>query len=156
MSVRELSDYTFVAKYARWIPEKKRRETWNETVARYFDFMQQHLRENTNYTLQPSIRKQLERAVLKLEVMPSMRALMTSGEALKNSHIAGYNCAYIHVDSIRSFDEILYVLMNGTGIGFSVERRYTEQLPIIPSELHKTDTTIIVADSSSRKNRGAI
>jgi len=92
-------------------------------------------------------RVELEEAVLNLNVMPSMRCLMTAGEALRKENVAGYNCSYIKVDSIRSFDEILYVLMNGTGVGFSVEEEYTNKLPLIPEEFYDTDSVIVVADS---------
>jgi ribonucleoside-triphosphate reductase (thioredoxin) len=94
-----------------------------------------------------SIRKELEEAVLSLQVMPSMRCLMTAGEALKRENIAGYNCSYVAVDRIQAFDEILYVLMNGTGVGFSVERQYVNELPRIADDFHETDTTIVVSDS---------
>jgi ribonucleoside-diphosphate reductase alpha chain len=129
------------------LPDKKRRETWEETVARYFDFMEEHLKENTNAELVPKTRKILEDAVLKLEVMPSMRALMTSGEALKNSHIAGYNCAYLSVDHPKAFDECLYILMHGTGVGFSVERQHIAKLPDVPEEIVDVDDVIFVQDS---------
>jgi len=129
------------------LPDKKRRETWEETVARYFDFMEEHLKENTNYILTSKTRKELENAVLKLEVMPSMRALMTSGEALKNSHIAGYNCAYLSVDHPKAFDECLYILMHGTGVGFSVERQHIAKLPDVPEEIVDVDDVIFVQDS---------
>ena len=92
-------------------------------------------------------RVELEKAVLDLKVMPSMRCLMTAGDALKKENVAGYNCSYIQVDSQRSFDVILYVLMNGTGVGFSVEEEHTSQLPAVPDELYNTDTVIVVADS---------
>ena len=84
---------------------------------------------------------------MNLEVMPSMRALMTAGEALKRENVAGYNCSYIKVDSFRAFDELLYILMNGTGVGFSVERQYVTTLPTINDEFHDTDTVIMVSDS---------
>ena len=129
------------------MPEKKRRETWDETIKRYFDFFQEHLKENCDYTLKPKLREELETAVLNLRVMPSMRCLMTAGEALKRENIAGYNCSYIAVSRVQSFDEILYVLMNGTGVGFSVERQYITQLPIVAEEFHPSDTVITVADS---------
>jgi ribonucleoside-diphosphate reductase alpha chain len=129
------------------LPEEKRRETWEETVARYFDFMEEHLKENTNQELVPKTRKILEKAVLDLEVMPSMRALMTSGEALKNSHIAGYNCAYLSVDHPKAFDECLYILMHGTGVGFSVERQHIRKLPEVPEEIFNVEDVIVVTDS---------
>lgn len=140
-------EFIHLSRYSRWLPEKNRRETWPETVARYFDFFEEHLRENNNFTLKKSVRRELEDAVLALKVMPSMRCLMTAGEALKRENVAGYNCSYVAVDSPRSFDEILYILMNGTGVGFSVEQKYTEQLPVIADDFHLSDTTIVVADS---------
>ena len=140
-------EFIHLSRYSRWLPEKKRRETWDETIKRYFDFFQEHLKENCNYTLKPKLREELETAVLNLRVMPSMRCLMTAGEALKRENIAGYNCSYIAVSRIQSFDEILYVLMNGTGVGFSVERQYITQLPIVAEEFHPSDTVITVADS---------
>jgi len=140
-------EFIHLSRYSRWLPEKKRRETWDETIKRYFDFFQEHLKENCDYTLKPKLREELETAVLNLRVMPSMRCLMTAGEALKRENIAGYNCSYIAVSRVQSFDEILYVLMNGTGVGFSVERQYISQLPIVAEEFHPSDTVITVADS---------
>ena len=140
-------EFIHLSRYSRWLPEEERRETWNETVARYFNFFTEHLKTQHKFNLTKELRKELEDAVLSLEVMPSMRCLMTAGEALKRENIAGYNCSYIAIDRPQSFDEILYVLMNGVGVGFSVERQYISQLPTIAEEFHKTDTTIIVADS---------
>jgi ribonucleoside-triphosphate reductase len=140
-------EFIHLSRYSRWLPDKERRETWNETVARYFDFFTEHLKELHNYKLTKALREELEEAVLSLRVMPSMRCLMTAGEALKRENIAGYNCSYVAIDRPQSFDEILYVLMNGTGVGFSVERQYVSQLPTIAEEFHPTDTTITVADS---------
>jgi ribonucleoside-triphosphate reductase len=143
----QYQQFIHLSRYSRWNYNEKRRETWEETVDRYLTFFKGHLYDNYKYTLDEEIIGELRDSILNLEIMPSMRCLMTAGPALKKENIAGYNCAYVHIDSIRSFDEILYVLMNGTGIGFSVESRYTDKLPIIPNELHDTDTTIIVADS---------
>jgi len=140
-------EFIHLSRYSRWLPEKSRRETWDETVGRYFDFFTEHLKETVDYTLSKSLRSELEQAVLGLRVMPSMRCLMTAGEALKRENIAGYNCAYVAVDRPQAFDEILYVLMNGTGVGFSVERQYVAELPRIADEFHPSDTTITVADS---------
>ena len=140
-------EFIHLSRYSRWLPEKKRRETWDETIKRYFDFFQEHLKETCNYTLKPKLREELETAILNLRVMPSMRCLMTAGEALKRENIAGYNCSYIAISRVQSFDEILYVLMNGTGVGFSVERQYITQLPIVAEEFHPSDTVITVADS---------
>ena len=143
----DYQNFIALSRYARWLPEKNRRETWQETVERYFDFIQEHLKENNNYTLQAGIRNELEKAVLKLEVMPSMRALMTSGKALKDNNIAGYNCAYLSVDHWKAFDECLYVLMHGTGVGFSVERQFVSKLPEVPEALVDVEDIIVVQDS---------
>ena len=140
-------EFIHLSRYSRWLPEKKRRETWDETVARYFNFFSEHMNEMHGYKLSKSLRDELENAVLGLGVMPSMRCLMTAGEALKRENIAGYNCSYIAVDRVQAFDEILYVLMNGTGVGFSVERQYVSELPPVSDEFHHTETTITVADS---------
>ena len=140
-------EFIHLSRYSRWLPEKKRRETWDETVSRYFNFFKEHLDELHQYKVTDKLRKELESAVLSTQVMPSMRCLMTAGEALKRENIAGYNCSYVAVDRVHAFDEILYVLMNGTGVGFSVERQYISQLPIIADQFHMTDTTITVADS---------
>ena len=140
-------EFIHLSRYSRWLPDKGRRETWDETVARYFDFFKGHLKELHNFNLNDSLRKELEDAVLDLKVMPSMRCLMTAGEALKRENIAGYNCSYIAVNRVHAFDEILYILMNGTGVGFSVERQHVAQLPHVADDLHHTETTITVADS---------
>ena len=140
-------EFIHLSRYSRWLPEKNRRETWVETVGRYFDFFEEHLRDNNKFTFTKAMRNELEEAVLSLKVMPSMRCLMTAGEALKRENVAGYNCSYVAVDNPRSFDEILYILMNGTGVGFSVEQKFTDQLPIVADDFHDSDTTIVVADS---------
>ena len=143
----DYQNFIALSRYARWLPEKNRRETWKETVARYFDFMEEHLKENTEGELTPKTRKLLEEAVLNLDVMPSMRALMTAGKALKDNNIAGYNCAYLSVDHPKAFDECLYVLMHGTGVGFSVERQHTNKLPLVPEEMIDVDDIVVVQDS---------
>ena len=140
-------EFIHLSRYSRWLPEQERRETWDETVKRYFDFFTEHLKDMHNYKLTKSLRDELEEAVLSQKIMPSMRCLMTAGEALKRENIAGYNCSYIAIDRPQAFDEILYVLMNGTGVGFSVERQFVNELPRVADEFHETDTTIIVADS---------
>ena len=140
-------EFIHLSRYSRWLPKEKRRETWSETVARYFDFFETHLKENCKYTLDKDMRHKLEDAVLSLKVMPSMRCLMTAGEALKRENIAGYNCSYISVDRPQAFDEILYVLMNGTGVGFSVERQFVSNLPTVAEEFYMSDTIIVVQDS---------
>ena len=140
-------EFIHLSRYSRWLPEKERRETWDETVGRYFDFFKEHLNDLHEYKLTDKLRKDLEEAVLSQRIMPSMRCLMTAGEALKRENIAGYNCSYIAVDRPQAFDEILYVLMNGTGVGFSVERQYVNELPYVANEFFPSDTVISVADS---------
>jgi len=143
----QYQQYIHLSRYSRWDYSKKRRETWEETVDRYFNFFRKHLKTNCNYEVDPKLENTLRNAVLSLQVMPSMRCLMTAGEALEKENVAGYNCAYLPIDTPRSFDELLYVLMNGTGIGFSVEFQHTSLLPFVPEILHETDTVIIVRDS---------
>ena len=140
-------EFIHLSRYSRWLPKEERRETWGETVERYFDFFDEHLKETCKFTLPQEMRDKLELAVLELKIMPSMRCLMTAGEALRRENIAGYNCSYIAVDKPQAFDEILYVLMNGTGVGFSVERQFVSHLPTIADEFHMSDTTILVQDS---------
>ena len=140
-------EFIHLSRYSRWLPEKERRETWDETVGRYFDFFKEHLDELHSYKLTKNLRDELEEAVLSQKIMPSMRCLMTAGEALKRENIAGYNCSYVAVDRPQAFDEILYVLMNGTGVGFSVERQYVVKLPDVAEEFFESDTTITVSDS---------
>ena len=140
-------EFIHLSRYSRWLPDKERRETWDETVARYFDFFTEHLKDLHEFKLTKELRDELEEAVLSLKIMPSMRCIMTAGEALKRENIAGYNCSYIAIDRVQSFDEILYVLMNGTGVGFSVERQYVSQLPVIAEDFNPSDTVIVVADS---------
>ena len=139
-------EFIHLSRYARWNEDTGRRETWQQTVARYFDFMQEHLKKNNDTDIS-DIRPQLEQAVLNLDIMPSMRALMSAGTALERDNVAGFNCSYVAVDTPRAFDETLYILMCGTGVGFSVERQYINKLPDLPEDLHQTDTVIKVADS---------
>ena len=140
-------EFIHLSRYSRWLPKEGRRETWRETVTRYFDFFQEHLKQSCKYSLDKSLREELEDAVIHLKIMPSMRCLMTAGEAFKRENIAGYNCSYVAVDRPQAFDEILYVLMNGTGVGFSVERQFVGNLPTVAEEFHPSDTTIVVQDS---------
>lgn len=133
--------YIHMSRYSRWIPEKKRRETWAETVDRYINFWLNRELINEEEA------RELEQAIYNLEVMPSMRALMTAGPALDRDNVAGFNCSYVAVDTPRVFDEIMYVLLCGTGVGFSVEKKYVSQLPPVAEEFHESDTVIVVADS---------
>ena len=140
-------EFIHLSRYSRWLYDKERRETWPETIGRYFSFFKEHLKELHDYNLSDALIKELEEAVLSLQVMPSMRCLMSAGDALKRENIAGYNCSYVAIDRVQSFDEILYVLMNGTGVGFSVERQFVSKLPEVAEDFHHTDSTILVADS---------
>ena len=140
---------TFIAKsrYSRFIPEQNRREHWNESVDRYFAFMFDHLDKNYKWSPNNDLRLELINAVKNLEVMPSMRAIMTAGKALDRDNTAGYNCSYLPVDDPKAFDEAMYILLCGTGVGFSVEHKYVDQLPEVPDQLFDSQTTISVADS---------
>ena len=137
----DYQNYIALSRYARYLPEKKRRENWEETVDRLIGFWKGRFGD-TDVPFD-----ELKAAILNLEVMPSMRSLMTAGAALDRDEVAGYNCSYVAVDNARVFDEIMYVLMCGTGVGFSVERKYVDKLPEISEELHDTDTTIVFSDS---------
>lgn len=141
--------FIFMSRYSRWIEAENRRETWPEAVKRYFDFMVEFLEEKHNYKISADMRRELESAVLNLHILPSMRALMTAGPALKRDNICGYNCAYLPIDDLRAFDESLVILMSGTGVGFSVEERYTSKLPTISEHFERTGSTIKVEDSKA-------
>ena len=140
-------NFIALSRYARWLSEENRRETWGETVDRYFDFMLNHLGKNHGYTPDEKLVKELKDAVYDRNVMPSMRSVMTSGPALDRDHVAGYNCSFVPVDNQRSFDETMYILMCGTGVGFSVEYKYINKLPAVPDTLEKSNTVIVVEDS---------
>jgi ribonucleoside-triphosphate reductase (thioredoxin) len=140
-------NFIALSRYAKWVETEGRRETWGETVDRYFSFMTNHLSENYNYIPNEKLVAELKEFVFERNVMPSMRSVMTSGAALERDNVAGYNCAFLPVDSPRSFDETMYVLMCGTGVGFSVEYKYINKLPAVPEKLEKSDTVIVVEDS---------
>ena len=140
-------EYISKSRYSRFLDDKGRREHWPETVERYFNFMEKHLKEKQNYTLNPALRYELQTAVENLEVLPSMRSIMTAGEALERQNIAGYNCSYLPIDDPKAFDEAMYILLCGTGVGFSVEAKYVNKLPEIPEKLYDSNTTIVVKDS---------
>lgn len=140
-------NFIAVSRYARWDEEKGRRETWTETVDRYMRFMDSHLTNKYTFDMPIELLDDIRAAIVNHKVMPSMRALMTAGLALERENIAGYNCSFITVDSPRAFDEALYVLMNGVGLGFSVAQEEVNKLPIIDDEFFQSDTTIVVADS---------
>jgi len=129
------------SRYARWLEDEGRRETWDETCSRYVNFFKE--REQ----LDDESGQEIWNAINALEVMPSMRCMMTAGEALKRDNVAGFNCSYLHIDHPRAFDELMYVLMCGTGVGFSVERNFIAKLPEVAETFHKTSSTIVVSDS---------
>jgi len=137
----QYQSYIFKSRYARYLPDQQRRETWDETVGRYIQFFRD--REQ----LSPQMANKLFESIRDMEVMPSMRCMMTAGKALDRDNVAGYNCSYLPIDHPRSFDELMYVLMCGTGVGYSVERENVNKLPEVADEFHDTDTTIVVSDS---------
>ncbi len=136
----QLQQYVHLSRYARWLEDKNRRETWEETVSRYTDFFAARFPE-----LYPADR--INKSIRTLRTMPSMRALMTAGPALDRDEMAGFNCSYVAIDHVRAFDEILYILMCGTGVGFSVERQSINNLPTVSEDFHQSDTLITVTDS---------
>ena len=140
----DYQNFIAVSRYARWLDDKGRRETWSETVSRYVDYMHNKVK------FSKQDKYDIEQAILGLEVMPSMRALMTAGPALERDNTAGYNCSYLPVDDPKSFDEAMYILLCGTGVGFSVERQYIDKLPEIPEKLFPSQTTIVDRDSKDR------
>jgi ribonucleoside-triphosphate reductase len=150
----DYQNFIALSRYARWKEEDERRENWGETVDRYFDYMSDHLKKNHGYTITKALTNMLREQIMSLGIMPSMRALMTSGPALDRCHVGGYNCSYIPVDSPRSFDECMYVLMCGTGVGFSVEREVVDKLPIVNEHFEDSTTVIKVGDSRPGWSKG--
>lgn len=142
-------NFIAMSRYARWIPEKNRRETWGETVDRFIAYITKHLKENHGYEPSASLVIEMRDAIFNRNVMPSMRGIMTAGPALDRDNIAGYNCSFLPVDSVRSFDEAMYILMCGTGVGFSVESVYVDKLPVVNEHFEKSDTVIVVEDSKA-------
>ena len=147
----DYQNFIATSRYARWLDDEQRRETWQETVDRYINYITH--KEETMDTLREStgmwstMKNELRDAITRLDVMPSMRALMTAGPALERDNTAGYNCSYLPVDDPKSFDEAMYILLCGTGVGFSVERHYINKLPEVPEYLYNSDTCIVVKDS---------
>lgn len=139
LNLTDYQTYIYKSRYARFIDEEVRREEWGETVDRYINFFKER---DFDVDLKP-----LHQAIMNMDVMPSMRALMTAGRALERDNVCGFNCSYTAIDTPRVFDEILYILCCGTGVGFSVERQYTNKLPDIAEDFCQSDTTIVVRDS---------
>ena len=133
------SKFIAASRYARWQDDKSRRETWEETAQRYVAYWGNKIGSDE--------KQKITDAIVNLEVMPSMRCVMTAGPALDRDNVAGFNCSYLPIDHPKAFDELMYILMCGTGVGFSVERQYVGKLPVVAEEHHTTDTTIAVADS---------
>ena len=142
-------NFIAVSRYSRWLEDENRRETWQETVDRYFTFMKNHMRENYPEVIKSDVWDSMETLVLNHEIVPSMRALMTAGPALARENLAQFNCSFIAIDDARAFDEALYILMNGVGLGFSVESQYISQLPVVNEHFEHTGTTVVVADSKA-------
>lgn len=140
-------NFIAISRYARWDEKRGRREVFSETVDRLVNFFEEDLTERVEYNVSKKVLKEVREAVLAQDVMPSMRALMTAGPALKRNHIAAYNCSFVPVDTLRAFDETLLVLMQGTGLGFSVEAANVNKLPEVAESFHKSDTVIKVGDS---------
>jgi ribonucleoside-diphosphate reductase alpha chain len=144
----QFQSYIHLSRYSRFKWEDKRRETWEETVDRWVSFFTEHAKKHvTDKTDVVETMSLVREAILKLDVMPSMRTMMTAGPALERDHIAAYNCSFVAVNRVQAFDEILYILMNGTGVGFSVERQHVAHLPAVAEEFHKSDIVIVVQDS---------
>lgn len=137
----QYSGFIALSRYARWLPEENRRETWEETVGRYVQYFDERVGSLGKYA------EEIYNAIYNLDVMPSMRALMTAGEALDRDNVAGFNCSYLAINRQRAFDELMYVLMCGTGVGFSCERQEVQQLPTVAEEFYDSETTIVVPDS---------
>jgi ribonucleoside-diphosphate reductase alpha chain len=140
-------EFIFKSRYARWLESEGRREDWPETVERMVTFIKGQLKTNHNFKLDQKTTDEIREAVLSFEVMPSMRSLMTSGPALARDNTAGYNCSYLPVDDPKSFDEAMFILLCGTGVGFSCEWKNVQKLPDVPDALYDSETVIMVRDS---------
>lgn len=140
-------EFIYKSRYSRWLEDEQRRETWTETVSRLLNFLEEHLKRKHNFKLETKDKELIYDYIYNHKVMPSMRSLMTAGPALARDNTAGYNCSYLPIDDVKSFDEAMYILLCGTGVGFSVERQYINKLPEVPERLFNSDTTIVVKDS---------
>jgi ribonucleoside-diphosphate reductase alpha chain len=136
----DYQNFIAISRYARWLPEEQRRENWAETVDRYIENVVAPLVDTTKAN-------EIREAILSLQVTPSMRAMMTSGKALERDNTCAYNCSYLPVDDPKAFDEAMFILLCGTGVGFSVERQYVNKLPEVPEQLFDSEDVIVVADS---------
>ena len=136
----EYQKYIALSRYARWIPEESRRETWEETVDRYMLNVVSDKVPKETYD-------EIREAIVTLNLMPSMRAMMTAGAAMERDNTCAYNCSYLPIDDVKAFDEAMFILLCGTGVGFSVERQYISKLPEVPADMFDSQTTIVVRDS---------
>lgn len=143
----DFQTYIHLGHYARWRDDVQRREFWPETVQRYFDFFVPFLHEQHNLQIDFGEVEWLKHGIETLKTMPSMRCLMTAGPALSRDHTAGFNCSYLPIDNVRAFDEMIFILMCGCGLGFSVERQFISKLPTVPETFEKSTTVIQVRDS---------
>lgn len=142
-------NFIAVSRYSRWLERENRRETWEETVDRYVGFYRGHMDDNYPGVVSDNVWSRIRTAILNHEVMPSMRGLMTAGPALARENLAQFNCSFIAIDDVRAFDEALYILMNGVGLGFSVEIEHVAKLPTVNEHFENTKSTISVADSKA-------
>jgi len=144
---------TFIHKsrYARFLDDFGRRETWGETVDRVVSFWKERI---SNNIISDADFQEISDAIYNHEVMPSMRAMWSAGDALAQNPFRGYNCSFTAIDHIRCFDEILYILMAGTGVGFSAEAQYVTKLPIINDNFAKSERTISIEDSAEGWAKG--
>lgn len=142
-------EFIALSRYARFLDDQGRRETWGETVDRYVNYVTGALEKYNDYVIPQDLKEEIRSAIFNLEVMPSMRGIMSAGPALERDNTALYNCSYLPVDNLRAFDETMYILMCGTGVGYSVESQYVNQLPPVNEHFEKSNTTIIVEDSKA-------
>lgn len=140
----EYQNFIHLSRYSRWLENENRRESWVETVDRYINFMCDVQCEGK---IPDNIKSELRTAILNLEIMPSMRSMMTAGHALSRDNVAGFNCSYLAIDDPKAFDELMYILMCGSGVGFSVERQFIAKLPVIAERMEQSNTIIQVRDS---------
>lgn len=144
----DYSRFIFLSRYAKFLDDEGRRETWEETVSRYMNFMYKQIPTERGRKALLPWKEEIRNSILKCDVMPSMRALMTAGPALERESMCGYNCTYVTIDTLKRFSEILYVLMCGSGVGFSCEKQYIEKLPVIPADLNDDPTLVIRVEDS--------
>jgi ribonucleoside-diphosphate reductase alpha chain len=140
----QYQEYIAASRYARFVDEKQRRESWSETVTRYVDYV---FSRTPQLQQDSPLKQKIFEAIHNLDLMPSMRAMMTAGKSADRDNTCVYNCSYLPVDDVKSFDEAMFILLCGTGVGFSVESKYISQLPDVPDNLYASEHTIKVHDS---------